>query len=310
MAAPAPTTDFRGGTPHDDGFSFLSYSPASIAKGAVDIGKKIYGSTQQQQQPGVGGAAKDPSKLVRDPTTGLYYDPTTGTSYTDPMGQSVVTNPNVAQQVATNVQRSGVLLNQFGQAFAGQTGLADSLRGTIAGTTPSVAQTQLQLGLGGIADQQLAQAAGASGENAAMARLAAMNNTARAGIGANQAAALTRAQEVADAQRGLAGVLGAQANEGLTGGENFASLGLTGQENQQGLNHAANAANAGTNASFLRAGGDALTGLHLGGGGAGGGGASPGDGAGNGLLAPTSFSSDIDPQTGLRKRGLAQQLAA
>jgi hypothetical protein len=299
------------------------------AKDAYHLGKKIYNSTQVSGPAGIAGATAHPERLVQDQTTGLYFDPSNGQVYSDSSGQVPVTNPNVAQQVASNYATGRAFLDQLGtfrqqqqQAFAGQTGLADSLRGTIAGAGPSVAQNQLIQGLGSISADQMSQAAGASGNNAALARMNAMNNTAKAETAYNQAQGLVRANEVAHAQDALANVLGAQANEGLGGygtagglGATFAGLAEKGQATQQGMDAAAKAANAKANQQWItglaKAGGDALSGGGVSAAGAatGGGAGVPSDPSFGGELGvPTSFSEDTGDVSGLKKRGLAYGL--
>jgi len=218
------------------------------------IGSDILGATglgPAKQQPGVGGPAKDPSQLRQDPTTGMYFDPTTGTSYTDATGATPVTNPNVAQQVASNFATSRSLLgalqgNQatINNAVAGQNQLRGSLLNTINNpNASSVAQTQLGIGADAIARQQLQQAAGTTGANAFLARRNAANNIGGLQGALNGQQALTRANEVDAATGRLGTVLGQQAQEGqagynanLSGAVNFSDQAGKGEAGQQGLN--------------------------------------------------------------------------
>ncbi len=200
-------------------------------------------------QAGVGGPAADPSKLVQDSQTGMFYDPTTGTSYTDASGQTPITNPNVAQQVATNAQRATSFLGQLGglekerTAVSGQQGdLANHFRDIISGNAPSVAAMQAQAQANQAAQQQLAQAAGASGASAPLAALNAARNTGQVQIGANNAGAVARVGEQHAAMDALNNLLNAQgmgverAAGRVTGaGEDFANLAATGQAGQQAL---------------------------------------------------------------------------
>lgn len=102
---------------------------------------------------------------------------------------------------------------QYGEAFRRQSDAGRGYDAVIAGTAPSVAQAQLQQGVGQIAQQQQAQASGATGQNAAIARVAAMQNTGAAQAEANQHAALIRATEVAQARQQQAAIYGQQAGE-------------------------------------------------------------------------------------------------
>jgi hypothetical protein len=210
------------------------------------------------QQPGVGGVRDLSHPLQRDPISGMYFDPQTGTSYYDALGTQVVTDPNVAQQVATNFQRANAFLGQIvplqqqqQNVFANQGKLAGQLQDIISGRAPSLTQEQLTNSLNQIAQQQQSQAAGTSGPGQLLAQLAAMRNTGQASIGANNTAATARIQEQRSAQDALAQLLNSQAsglgsaiNTDVGAGENFANLAAGGQASQQGLNAQANAANA------------------------------------------------------------------
>lgn len=202
------------------------------------------------QQPGVGGPAKDPSKLVQDPTTGMFYDPTTGTSYTDASGQTVVTNPNLAQQVATNFKRASAFLDNLNkleqerQGIMGeQNGLASTFKDVIAGRGPSAARIQAQIGANNVASQQLAQTAGVSGASAPLAGLMAARNTGQAQIAANNAGALGAAEESKAAMTALTALLNNQTASNAAASQLNAGVGTdltntagTEQSSQQGLN--------------------------------------------------------------------------
>ena len=171
--------------------------------------------------PGVAGPAQGGQPVVYDPSTGLYVNQATGGVSTDPGGQHPVANPSLATQAARNIAVSNQLMaklstygNQYNQAFQGQTGLTQQLQRTVNGTGgPSVADAQLQQGLGQIRSTANSEAAGATGANAALARQDATLATGDAETKTNQDAALLRAQEVAQAQGQEAGVLGSQAGE-------------------------------------------------------------------------------------------------
>lgn len=211
-------------------------------------------------QPGVAGDTNvptNPANLVQDPVTGMWYDPTTGRTFTDQSGTTPVTNPNIAQQVAANFQQAQALRALAGQSraqqnqvFGQQTQLVDNLNTTIHDpNASSVARTQLQQGLGQIANQQLSAAAGVGGQNAFLARRNALNNIANATAKANEASGLARAAEVQGAQNTLAGVLNSQGagardmyktDTGAAG--DYSRLALEGQKGQQGMDQAADEA--------------------------------------------------------------------
>lgn len=160
-----------------------------------------------------------PTVVHWDPATGLYVDAATGAVSTDPHGQQPA-NPALGAQAQRNLGVSNQLLAglsapgaQYGQAQAGQTDLANNLKGVIAGTAPSVAQGQLTQGVGQIRQQADSMASGATGTNAALARMTAIQTTGQAGAEANQSGALVRAGETAAARGQLGGVLGQQAGE-------------------------------------------------------------------------------------------------
>jgi hypothetical protein len=212
--------------------------------------KNFLGYGPLPQQPGVGGPAKDPSKLERDVTTGLYFDPTTGTSYTDATGQSPVTNPNVAQQVASNYATSRQLLartaasdKEHAEVMAGQNKLLGQLDNTITNVNaPSVAATQLAINNDRNASSALGNASGVGGANAFAARRQALNSIAHGNATTAQNAALARAAEVASAQGQKANILGSQATSGNqryaidTGAAaKFADTAASGQASNQGL---------------------------------------------------------------------------
>lgn len=172
-----------------------------------------------------------------DPVTGLYVNPDTGAVTTDPHGTQPA-NPALGAQASRNLGISNQLLSQlapnnqqYTQAQQGQTDLANSLKGVIGGSAPSVAQGQLTQGVGQIRSAADSMASGATGTNAALARMQAIDTTGQAGAAANQSSALVRAGETAAARGELGGVLGAQASEsaGMYGTNLQGALGASGQ---------------------------------------------------------------------------------
>lgn len=150
-----------------------------------------------------------------DPSTGVYIDPVSGATSMDPMGQSAVTNPSLVQQAKRNLAVSHGLLDtlgkygqQFDQSISGEQALSRHLNDVIAGQAPSVAQEQLQQGVGQIRQQADSMASGASGANAGLARLQAIQTGGAATAQANQQAALLRATEQAQAVQNQGAVLG------------------------------------------------------------------------------------------------------
>lgn len=221
--------------------------------GVNEIAGNPFGASPNPAAPPgiVLGPPPDPGRLV-DNGAGTLLDPVTGQAYQkDEHGAAIpITNPNVAQQVGADASRAAGFYNQAPgydareqSAYNRETGLADTLNSVALGHGPSVAGAQLAVGLDQGARQQLAQAAGASGNNAALARLGAMQNTAGLQAKANQDASLVRAQEVANAQRTLAGLTTTMADQsrgmagqkiGAAGDLNHLALqGETDRERQQ-----------------------------------------------------------------------------
>jgi hypothetical protein len=204
--------------------------------GALDwIDQHILG--QAPGPPGTAGAAKPGDALIYDPMTGFFRDPNNGQMYVDQNGSQPIGNVNAAQQTGADFGTSRSLLGNLAASqaqqqagFGGEQQLANSLRATISGGMPSVAQNQLGIGQDALAAQQLSQAAGVSGPSAPLAQLLAMRNTAAGQLGVNQQAGLLRAHEAATAQGQLGNVLGNMAQQGqagynsnLAGGQSFAS---------------------------------------------------------------------------------------
>lgn len=156
-----------------------------------------------------------------DPGGEVMAKPTPGTT----PGVSAEDQENSRQLMAMLAQYN----QQYNQAFADQSRAAAGYGAVINGTAPSVAQGQLTQGLGAIQQAQQSAASGASGQNATIARIAAMQNTGQAQAQANQAAAIQRAAEIAqarDAQAKIyaqqAGQAGAMYGQNLTGAVGFA----------------------------------------------------------------------------------------
>jgi len=170
--------------------------------------------------------------IIQDPNTGLYIDNATGRTYQDAQGNIPSSNPSLTSQAQRNLQVGNELFARLGgdqqryrQAFAQQGELARSLDNTIRGTGPSVVGRQLEQGVEAGRQQADSQAAGASGAAAPLARYGAIQASGNLTAEANQAGALARAQEVADAQRTKAAVLGQQASEANTAsGVNVAGM--------------------------------------------------------------------------------------
>lgn len=182
-----------------------------------------------------------------DPSTGVYIDPTTGATSMDPLGQVAVTNPSLVQQAKRNLAVSHGLLDQLGkygaqfdQSISGERALSRHLNDVIAGTAPSVAGVQLQQGLGQIRQAADSQASGASGANAGLARLQAIQTGGQASANTNQQAALIRAQELADATRNQGAVLGniASQSAGMYGTNVGAAAQFSGQAGNEAAEQA------------------------------------------------------------------------
>ncbi len=208
--------------------------------------------TTQPTQPGVGGISSSDALTYGQPVPGqpgVFVDPRTGQRFmwgSDGKPQ-VFQAQNLNQQTVTNLGNEGdqlatarALQAQQQQTLQAQHGLAASFNRTINDPgAPSVALSELGSGLSRINGTQLGNAAGASGDNALVARRTAAQNIAGAGVGLNAEQAQVRAGEVANAQTGLANVLNAQ-NNTLSSGINTATGAATsyaGQATQdQGTN--------------------------------------------------------------------------
>ncbi len=238
-----------------------------------------------QQTPSVPGVGGTPSNYdfnmdaVPVPgQPGNWYDPKTGQIIrTDGNGNNfVVGAPNLNQLTAMGTgnqqeqqQVARQLQAQQQQTFQAQNDLAGSLKNTI--TNPgasSVALDQLSEGLNRINGTQLGNAAGATGENAAAARRTAAQNIAGAEVGLNAQQAALRAQEIANAQTGLAGVLNSQAQTQQAGINNatgaattYGGQNVTAQGDVTNSNEKAGEFNAKQNSNLLGTLGSGLSSL-------------------------------------------------
>lgn len=111
-----------------------------------------------------------------------------------------VDNQQYLQQYAQEVIQAEKAKQMAMQAAAAQQRYGQYLQAVMNGTAPSMAQLQLQQGLGAIAQQQQSMAAGIGGPGQALARYGAAVNTGNAQTAMNQAAAMARAKELADAR--------------------------------------------------------------------------------------------------------------
>lgn len=214
------------------------------------------------------GAPPVPGRLTKNPD-GSSTDPATGVTYvTNPDGSMTAAhNPNTANQVAANANRAAGFFGQvpgFDQREAGayqqQQDLAGALTQMVSGNGPTVAGNQLAIGQQQAAEQQLAQAAGASGNNAALARMAAMGNTEQLQSQTNQQAALQRAQEQTTAMNALGNVTGSLEQESagmgaqkLAAGNAVNGLAATGENNDEALTEKGSNDNETVNASINQA---------------------------------------------------------
>jgi hypothetical protein len=210
---------------------------------------------QPAQQPTAGNpldGLPGGKALHQDPTTGLYFDPESGTTFTDPMGQNVVTDPNVAQQVAANFNASREFLTRFGQVQGNQNKLVGNLQGLLSGQSPSFARSAAAENVNDITQQQRSMAAGVSGPTGPLANLLAMRNAAEGGIRANNAGMMGEIAERTAARNSLASLLGGMGAQDLGAAGMTAGLAANGQQAQQGMNSATNQANQQFNLDYLK----------------------------------------------------------
>lgn len=242
-----------------------------------------------QQTPGVPGAGGynqaegDPSvnpnlQPVPGGPPGTYIDTATGQVVNvDQNGNPTVqqgANPNQlttqdqASMLAQQQAQAGALA-KLGQTISGENGAIQDYSNTITNpNAPSVARSQLETGLNAINGQQLAIANSATGNNQPAAMRTAAQDIAGNQIAANGQQALLRANEVATAEAGKAGLLTAQGNQlgqlyGTAGSE---AVGYTGNATQnQGnvltANTSNNQFNAKQNANLIGGLGSGITSL-------------------------------------------------
>ncbi len=228
------------------------------------LGYVLPGYGDEGKPAGVAGPASAGQPVVYDPGTGLYLNKATGAVSYDAGGQNVVSDPSLATQAARNLATSQQFLSTLGQYGAqynatqkNEDSLGAHLNATIAGTAPSVAQSQ-------IVQQQQSQASGATGEAGAASRVAAMGNTANAQAATNAATAGIRANEVAGAENALGGLYSNQANQALTGSGqaitgagNFSGLAGTEEQNNDTLTQSGGKNQLTTIGTLASAGGSA-----------------------------------------------------
>jgi hypothetical protein len=127
--------------------------------------------------------------------------------------------------------------------YNNEAGLADNLQKTVNGTGgPSVAQTQLRQTLSQNLASGLAMGSGSTGTNSVLARYLAAQQTGNAGAAAAEAGAVARAQEIANAQKNLAGLYSDMGSRsaGLFGTSTNTGLGYSNLGANVAQNNAAN----------------------------------------------------------------------
>lgn len=206
-----------------------------------------------------GAAPPDPSRLHINVATGQIVDLVTGQEYVNtPTGIVAKGTPNTQMQSGNALNRAAGFYNQLpgydkreATAYGGEGATADYLNSIAHGTGPSVAGTQLAVGEDMAAKQQLAQAAGASGNNAALARMAAMGNTGLLQTQTNQQQSVARAGEMTNALNQLAGVQGnmvnqsqAESGQKISAADTLNTIAMNGETQHEGQVLDANKANA------------------------------------------------------------------
>ncbi len=148
-----------------------------------------------------------------------------------------VDNQQYLQDYARQQAEAQKLREREAQAAAAQARYGQYLQAVMNGTAPSMAQLQLQQGMGAIAQQQQSMAAGIGGPGQALARYGAAVNTGDAQAQMNQAAALARAKETQDARLAYGANAAAQqqAASGMFGQTSSNALNLAGVASGQGL---------------------------------------------------------------------------
>ncbi len=148
-----------------------------------------------------------------------------------------VDNQQYLQDYAKQQLEAEHLRQREAQAAAAQARYGQYLQAVMNGTAPSMAQLQLQQGMGAIAQQQQSMAAGIGGPGQALARYGAAVNTGDAQAQMNQAAALARAKELADARAayGANATAQQQGSAGMFNNTSQNALGLAGVASGQGI---------------------------------------------------------------------------
>jgi hypothetical protein len=189
-------------------------------------------AAQARQPMGANGRPLDPSAAPQ-----VLGEAREGTQQNGILGGFISNGANLGGNiVGPNLQYANQLYNGAQQAgnisqqnIAQQQGLYGSLGQVVNGQAPSVAQQQLGAGLGAIQAAQQSNAAGATGQNAALANMNAAQNMGAAQAQANQQAALIRAQEVAQARAQQGQVLGQVGQESQQmAGQNLNAAGVAG----------------------------------------------------------------------------------
>jgi hypothetical protein len=227
------------------------------------LSKYVFGS-QAPGAPGsnIGTGAPDPSRLVQNPD-GTSTDPVDGQIYVNTPDKGLVAQGTTdsTRQAQGNLNKAAGYAAQVpgydareAGAYAGEASTADYLNTIALGGGPSVAGAQLATGEDAAAKQQLAQAAGASGNNAALARMAAMGNTGQAQANTNQQQATARIGEQTNAINSLAGVQQNMQNQSesmggqkLSAADTLNSLAMQGEAGHEGQNVDINKTNANNN---------------------------------------------------------------
>lgn len=183
--------------------------------------------------PGVGGydyrtsgdySNQNPNFQPVPGQPGKFYDTASGQVVTqDPAtgNMTVTAAPNSNQLTAQNTTAAqglqaaqGGTLGGIGANLSAENGAVSDFNNTISNpNAPSAARSQLVSTLNSINGQQEAIAAGASGNNTPMANRTMAQDIAGSQIAANGQAANLRAGEVANAEAGKAGVLGAEGSQ-------------------------------------------------------------------------------------------------
>ncbi len=115
-------------------------------------------------------------------------------------GVDPVSDEFVKQQQALQQQQADEYRKREAQQTAAQNAYISSLWGVVNGSAPSAAQRQLGANVDQIQRGYNSMSAGAEGNNAGIMRYGAMLGAGDAMAGANQAAGIQQAQEIANAQ--------------------------------------------------------------------------------------------------------------